>query len=64
MGFWHGDLGSNNISFGSDLGGAHNMVLIQGLEAFGNGFGGCIAPPIASKLRVIYLPFSGHTDNE
>ena len=54
MGFWHGVLGSNNISFGSDLGGAHNMVLIQGLEAFGNGVGGCFAPPIASKLQVIY----------
>ena len=58
MGFWHGVLGSNNISVGSDLGGAHNMVLIQGLEAFGNGFGGCIAPPITWKFCVTFFVVS------
>ena len=50
LGFWHGVLAANVPCFGRDLGGARNIVLIQGFEAFGNGLGGFFAPPITSKL--------------
>ena len=50
LGFWHGVQAANVLSFGSDLGGARNIVLVQVYEAFGNGLGGFFAPPITSKL--------------
>ena len=55
LGFWHGVQAANVLSFGSDLGGARNIVLVQGFEAFGNGLGGFVAPPITSKFQISHF---------
>mgnify|MGYP001793252947 CR=1 FL=1 len=47
--FWHGVFLGNFISFGRELMGSQHVKLIQRFEAFGNGFRGFVAPPIASK---------------